>query len=31
LENESKEDFSQWLGGFETQGMDVVEEVEVIE
>jgi len=31
LENESEADFSEWLGGFETSGMDVVEAVEVIE
>lgn len=31
LEGESKEDFSNWLGGFETEGVDIVEPVEVIE
>jgi len=31
LEGESEEEFSQWLEGFETVGMDVVEAVEVIQ
>jgi hypothetical protein len=31
LEGESEEEFNQWLEGFETVGVDVVEAVEVIE
>lgn len=31
LEGETEEQFSQWLGGFDTGGMDVVEAVEIIE
>lgn len=31
LEGESEEEFTDWLGGFETTGVDIVEPVEVIE
>lgn len=31
LEGESAEEFDDWLGGFETTGVDIVEAVEVIE
>ena len=31
LEGESQESFSDWLGGFDTSGVDIIEAVEVIE
>lgn len=31
LEGETEAQFSEWLGGFDTSGMDVVESVEIIE
>lgn len=31
LEGETEEQFSEWLGGFDTSGMDVVEAVEIIQ
>ena len=31
LEGETTEQFSEWLGGFETRGMDVVEAIEIIQ
>ena len=31
LKGETEEQFSEWLGGFDTGGMDVVESVEIIE
>lgn len=31
LEGESEEDFSDWLAGFETSGVDIIEPIEMIE
>lgn len=31
LEGESEEDFVNWLGGFDTSGVDIIEAVEIIE
>jgi len=31
LEGETEEDFADWLGGFDTSGVDIIEAVEVIE